>query len=44
MRRIAEHRGMVVRVDKGYEGIIEKYPEVRIEKPRKASSVYILLS
>lgn len=28
--------GVVVRVDKGYEGLEEEYPGVRIEKPRKA--------
>ncbi len=35
MRRIPEE-GVVVRVDKGYEGIEEEYPQVRLEKPRKA--------
>jgi len=34
MGKIAD--GVVVRVDKGYEGLEEEYPEVRIEKPRKA--------
>src|SRR5215210_1416748 len=34
MRRIPE--GAVVRVDKGYEGLEEEYPEVEVEKPRKA--------
>ena len=28
--------GVVVRVDKGYEGLEEEYPEVKVEKPRKA--------
>ncbi len=36
MRRIPKEEGAVVRVDKGYEGIEEEYPEVRIEKPKKA--------
>lgn len=35
MRQIPKE-GVVVRVDKGYEGIEEEYPEVKIEKPRKA--------
>jgi hypothetical protein len=34
MRRVP--KGVVVRVDKGYEGIEEEYPEVRVEKPKKA--------
>src|SRR5215211_815748 len=34
MRKIPE--GVVVRVDKGYEGLEEEYPKVSIEKPRKA--------
>jgi hypothetical protein len=34
MRRIPEE--VVVRVDRGYEGLEDEYPEVRIEKPRKA--------
>jgi len=34
MRKIPE--GVVVRVDKGYEGLEEEYPRVRVEKPRKA--------
>ncbi len=34
MRKIPE--GVVVRVDKGYEGLEEEYPEVKVEKPRKA--------
>ena len=34
VRRIPE--GVVVRVDKGYEGLEEEYPEVRVEKPKKA--------
>ena len=34
MRKIP--KGVVVRVDKGYEGIEEEYQEVRIEKPKKA--------
>ena len=29
-------KGVVVRVDKGYEGIEEEYPKVRVEKPKKA--------
>jgi hypothetical protein len=29
-------KGVVVRVDKGYEGLEEEYPELRVEKPRKA--------
>ncbi len=36
MRRIPrEEEGVVVRVDRGYEGLEEEYPEVRIEKPKK---------
>ena len=35
MRRIPKE-GVVVRVDKGYEGIEEEYPEVRVQKPKKA--------
>ena len=35
MHRIPR-RGTVVRVDKGYEGIEEEYPQVRVEKPKKA--------
>ena len=34
MRRIPE--GVVVRVDKGYEGLEEEYPEVKVQKPKKA--------
>jgi len=34
MGKIAE--GVVVRVDKGYEGLEQEYPAVRIEKPKKA--------
>ena len=34
MRRIPE--GVEVRVDKGYEGLEEEYPEVRVRKPKKA--------
>jgi IS5 family transposase len=34
MRQIAE--GVVVRVDKAYEGLEEDYSEVRVQKPRKA--------
>ena len=34
MRQVPE--GMVVRVDKGYEGLEEEYPEVKVEKPLKA--------
>ena len=34
MRRIPEK--VVLRVDKGYEGIEEEYPEVRVQKPKKA--------
>jgi hypothetical protein len=40
MRKIP--KGVVVRVDKGYEGIEEEYPEVRIEKPRKARRAHPL--
>jgi hypothetical protein len=29
-------KGVVLRVDKGYEGIEEEYPQVRVEKPKKA--------
>lgn len=36
MRRIPREEGVVVRVDRGYEGLEEEYPEVRIEKPKKA--------
>ena len=38
MRKIPKKggEGVVVRVDKAYEGIEEEYPEVRVEKPRKA--------
>jgi hypothetical protein len=35
MRKIP-NKGVVVRVDKGYEGIEEEYPEVRVQKPKKA--------
>jgi len=34
MHRMPE--GVVVRVDKGYEGLEEEYPQVEVEKPRKA--------
>jgi IS5 family transposase len=34
MRQVPE--GVVVRVDKGYEGLEEEYPEVKVEKPLKA--------
>jgi DDE superfamily endonuclease/Helix-turn-helix of DDE superfamily endonuclease len=34
MRRISEE--VVVRVDKGYEGLQEEYPGVRVEKPKRA--------
>jgi hypothetical protein len=34
MRKMPE--GVVVRVDKGYEGLEEEYPEVRVQKPKKA--------
>jgi hypothetical protein len=34
MRKIPE--GVVVRADKGYEGLEEEYPKVRVEKPKKA--------
>jgi hypothetical protein len=34
MRKMPE--GVVVRVDKGYEGLEEEYPEVSVEKPRRA--------
>jgi hypothetical protein len=37
MRRMSkEEEGAVVRVDKGYEGLEQEYPEVKVEKPRKA--------
>ena len=36
MRRMPKEEGAVVRVDKGYEGLEEEYPEVEVEKPRKA--------
>jgi len=29
-------KGVVVRVDKGYEGLEEEYPQLRVQKPRKA--------
>ena len=35
MRKIPKE-GVVLRADKGYEGIEEEYPEVRVEKPKKA--------
>jgi len=34
MRQVPE--GVVVRVDKGYEGLEEEYPKVKVEKPLKA--------
>lgn len=34
MRKMPE--GVVVRVDKGYEGLEEEYPKVRVQKPKKA--------
>lgn len=34
MRRLPEE--VVVRVDKGYEGLEEEYPEVKVQKPKKA--------
>jgi hypothetical protein len=34
MRQVPE--GVVVRVDKGYEGLEEEYPEVKVKKPLKA--------
>ncbi len=34
MRKIPE--GVVVRVDKAYEGLEEEYPNVRVQEPRKA--------
>jgi len=34
MRKIP--KGVVVRVDKGYEGLEEECPEVKVQKPRKA--------
>jgi len=34
MRQVPE--GVVVRVDKGYEGLEEEYPEVKVQKPKKA--------
>jgi hypothetical protein len=40
MRKIP--KGVVVRVDKAYEGIEEEYQEVRIEKPRKARRAHPL--
>lgn len=36
MRRIPEE-GVVARVDRGYEGLEEEYPRVRVQKPKKAS-------
>ncbi len=36
MRQIPEEGEVLVRVDKGYEGIEEEYPQARVEKPRKA--------
>jgi hypothetical protein len=36
MRRMSKEEGAVVRVDKGYEGLEQEYPEVKVEKPRKA--------
>ena len=36
MRRMPKEEGAVVRVDKGYEGLEEEYPQVKVEKPRKA--------
>ena len=33
MRKIPE--GVVVRVDKGHEGLEEEYPKVSVQKPRK---------
>ena len=41
MRRIPKE-GVVLRVDKGYEGIEEEYPQVRVEKPRKARRAHPL--
>jgi|SRR5215210_1243760 len=40
MRKIP--KGVVLRVDKGYEGIEEEYPEVRLEKPKKARRAHPL--
>jgi hypothetical protein len=40
MGRISEE--MVVRVDKGYEGLEEEYPEVKVQKPKKARRGYPL--
>jgi hypothetical protein len=40
MRKIP--KGVVVRVDKGYEGLEEEYPKVRVEKPRKARRAHPL--
>jgi IS5 family transposase len=40
MRNVPE--GVVVRVDKGYEGIEQEYPEVRVEKPKKARRAHPL--
>jgi hypothetical protein len=40
MRRIPE--GVVIRVDKGYEGLEEEYPEVKVQKPKKARRGHLL--
>jgi hypothetical protein len=40
MRKIP--KGVVLRVDKGYEGLEEEYPKVRVEKPRKARRAHPL--
>jgi hypothetical protein len=40
MRKIL--KSVVVRVDKGYEGLEEEYPQVRVEKPRKARRAHPL--
>src|SRR5215210_7418769 len=41
MRQVPE--GVVVRVDKGYEGLEEEYPEVKVEKPLKELGAAIRL-
>src|SRR3954468_16203253 len=41
MRKILK-KSVVVRVDKGYEGLEEEYPQVRVEKPRKARRAHPL--
>jgi DDE superfamily endonuclease len=34
--------GVVVRVDKGYEGLEEEYPKIRVQKPKKARRAHPL--